>query len=347
MKLLKSNRNTANRDFVFLLGKTSCSLILTGGFFILRKNKIKLMQRRSFIKNSLATSTSFAVGSGAAIAGDAFFSQNKHSFKLKYAPHIGMFKNSAGDDPVDQLMFMADQGFTAFEDNGMMSRDKALQEKMASTMVANNIEMGVFVVAFDNWPLSTSLTSGDKEWRDKFVKTCHEAVEVAKRVNATWMTVVPGNYDRRLPMGIQTANVIDALRRGAEIFEPHGLVMVLEALSDTPDLFLRHTEQSYMICKAVNSPACKALFDIYHMQKNEGRLLYNIEMCWDEIAYFQIGDEPGRNEPTTGEINYKNVFKYIHEKGYMGIMGMEHGNSKNGKEGEMAVIEAYAEVDGF
>ena len=304
------------------------------------------MLRRSFIKNGLAAASALALD-GTTLSANRQNYSTMHDFKMKYAPHIGMFKNSAGKDPVDQLKFMADQGFRAFEDNGMMGREIALQEKMAATMTNLGMEMGVFVVAYDNWPLSTSLTSGDTIWRDKFVKTCHQAVEVAKRVNAKWMTVVPGNFDRRLPVGIQTANVVDALRRGAEIFEPHGLVMVLEPLSDTPDLFLRHSDQTYLVCKAVNSPSCKILYDIYHMQKNEGRLIYNIEKCWDEIAYFQIGDEPGRKEPTTGEINYKNIFKYIHEKDYRGIMGMEHGNSSPGKAGEMALIEAYAEVDAF
>ncbi|MEO1257968.1 MAG: TIM barrel protein [Bacteroidota bacterium] len=304
------------------------------------------MHRRSFLKNGLTSATALTLGATSLSASNEPYPA-KHNFKMKYAPHIGMFKNSAGEDPIDQLKFMADQGFHAFEDNGMMGRTIELQEKMAATMSNLGMEMGVFVVAFDNWPLSTSLTSGDTEWRDKFVKTCNEAVEVAKRVNAKWMTVVPGNFDRRLPIGIQTAHVVDALRRGADIFEPHGLTMVLEPLSDTPDLFLRHSDQAYLVCKAVNSPSCKILYDIYHMQKNEGRLIYNIEKCWDEIAYFQIGDEPGRKEPTTGEINYKNVFKYIHEKGYRGIMGMEHGNFHEGKEGEMALIEAYVEVDGF
>jgi hydroxypyruvate isomerase len=102
-----------------------------------------------------------------------------------------------------------------------------------------------------------------------------------------------------------------------------------------------------MICKGVNSPSCKILFDIYHMQKNEGRLIYNMDQTWDEIAYIQIGDEPGRKEPTTGEINYKNVFEHIHKKGFKGVMGMEHGNFKPGKEGEMALIEAYRQVDSF
>lgn len=306
------------------------------------------MERRNFLKNSLLSTAAVAAGttiSAAATAPNATPIARK--FKLKYAPHFGMFENSAGKDPIEQLKFMADQGFTAMEDNSMMGRTPELQSKIGETMAKLGMTMGVFVVSFDNWPLSTSLTSGDKEWREKFLKTCHQAVETAKRVNAKWMTVVPGNYARQLPMGIQTANVIESLRQGAAIFEPHGLVMVLEPLSDTPDLFLRHSDQTYMICKAVNSPSCKILFDMWHMQRNEGRMMYNMDLCWDEIAYFQIGDEPGRNEPTTGEVNYKNLFKHIHERGFTGVLGMEHGNSGKGKEGEMAVVKAYEESDAF
>jgi len=70
-------------------------------------------------------------------------------------------------------------------------------------------------------------------------------------------------------------------------------------------------------------------------------------LCWDQIPYFQVGDVPGRKEPTSGEINYKNLFKHIHEKGFDGVIGMEHGNALPGKEGELALIEAYAAVDSF
>ena len=112
-----------------------------------------------------------------------------------------------------------------------------------------------------------------------------------------------------------------------------------------PDLYLQTSDQTYMICKAVNSPACKILYDIYHMQKTEGNIINNMELTWDEIAYIQIGDNPGRKEPTPGEINYKNVFKFIHDKGYNGVMGMEHGNAMPGVEGEEALIKAYREVD--
>ncbi|WP_020532204.1 hydroxypyruvate isomerase family protein [Flexithrix dorotheae] len=307
------------------------------------------MKRRNFIqKTAIAGAASIAVGGGTVAAKSNFMNTDieAHKFNLKYAPHFGMFKNSGGEDLIDQLKFMADQGFTALEDNGMLKRSTEDQEKIAREMERLGMEMGVFVVdGGDNWKVS--LTTGKKEFLDNFVDTCKKSVEVAKRVNAKWMTVVPGFFERKLPLGIQTANVIEALRRGAEIFEPHGLVMVLEPLSDTPDLFLRYSDQSFMICKAVNSPSCKILYDIYHMQKNEGQLITNIERCWDEIAYFQIGDNPGRKEPTTGEINYKNIFKFIHEKGYEGIMGMEHGNFHKGKEGEELLIKAYKEEDSF
>lgn len=300
------------------------------------------MKRRNFLKSTALATPLVGLTS---IKGLADRSHDGAAFKMKYAPHFGMFKNSAGGDLVDQLKFMADNGFMALEDNGMLGRPVEEQNKIGNTLAKLSMTMGVFVVeGGDNWKVS--LTTG-KEFLDTFVKTCEKSVELAKRVNATWMTVVPGYFERTLPVEIQTANVIEAMKRGASILEPHGLVMVMEPLSDNPDLFLRTAAQSFMICKSVASPACKTLYDIYHMQRNTGHLIPTIEKCWDEIAYFQIGDNPGRKEPTTGEINYKNIFKFIHEKGYTGIMGMEHGNSIAGKEGEQALIKAYRESDGF
>ena len=305
------------------------------------------MRRRDFITRTLATAAStFVLGSAVAQPQSKELTPAGATFKLNYAPHDGMFKNHGGENFVDQIKFMADQGFRGIEDNGLLKRSVADQEKIGKTLRDLGMTMGVFVVdGGDNW--KTSFTTGKQEFKDNFIKTCKESVEAAKRVNAKWATVVPGFFERKTPMGIQTANVVDALRRGAEIFEPHGLIMVLEPLSDTPELFLRYSDQTFEICKAVKSPSCKLLFDIYHMQRNEGNLINNINACWEEIAYIQIGDNPGRKEPTTGEINYKNIFKLLYDKGYKGIMGMEHGNAKEGKEGELALIKAYRESDNF
>lgn len=267
-------------------------------------------------------------------------------FKLKYAPHFGMFAAHAGNDSIDQLKFAADQGFRAWEDNGMKGRKD--QEKIAKAMSDLGIQMGVFVANDIEWNTPT-LTTGAKEHLNRFVQNCKDSVEVAKRVNAKWMTVVPGTVHRGMDMDYQTANIIEAMRRGAEIFEPHGLVMVMEPLNfrDHPNLYLNKISQAHMICRAVNSPSCKILFDMYHQQIHEGNLIPNIDLAWSETVYFQIGDNPGRNEPTTGEVNYQNVFKHIHGKGFTGILGMEHGNSKPGKEGELALINAYRYSDSF
>ncbi|MDG2397278.1 MAG: TIM barrel protein [Flavobacteriaceae bacterium] len=276
------------------------------------------------------------------------FSKSSYNFNLNYAPHLGMFTNHVGEDPIDQLNFMADVGFKAFEDNEMRNKDIALQEKMSQTMRKRGITMGVFVAHKIYWKKPT-LTTGNKSSREEFLGYIKKAIPVAKRVNAKWMTVVPGHVDLRQNISYQTANVVETLKQASALLEPHGLVMVLEPLNfrNHPGLFLSKSPQAYQICKAVDSPSCKILFDIYHQQIQEGNLIPNIENSWDEIAYFQIGDNPGRKEPTTGEINYKNVFKYIFEKGYKGVLGMEHGNSVKGKKGEEKLIKAYKNVDQF
>lgn len=269
------------------------------------------------------------------------------AFHLRYAPHFGMFREHGGDDVVAQLEFIAAEGFTALEDNGMKGRPVEEQERIARAMTRLGLGMGVLVAHTIGWQ-EANLASGDVAKREQFLAEVRDAVGVAKRVNAKWMTVVPGHVDPRLEMSYQTANVVESLKRAAAILEPHGLVMVIESLNtlrDHPGQFLNRIPQAYQICKAVASPSCKILFDLYHQQITEGNLIPNIDAAWDEIAYFQVGDNPGRKEPGTGEINYRNVFRHIHAKGYTGIVGMEHGNARPGREGERAVIDAYVAAD--
>jgi hydroxypyruvate isomerase len=310
------------------------------------------MDRRSFMQATVAAGAGLvgAVGplsagrAGPAPTGDE---TGTVAFKLAYAPHFGMFRQHGGEDLVSQLEFMAAEGFTALEDNGMTGRSVADQDRIAAAMLRLNLRMGVFVAHTIAWN-DANLTGGDQAKREAFLAEIRAAVEVAKRVNARWMTVVPGLTDRRLDLSYQTAHLVESLKQASAILEPHGLVMVLEPLNnlrDHPGLFLKGVPQAYLICKAVDSPACKILDDLYHQQITEGNLIPNLNAAWDEIAYIQVGDNPGRREPGTGEINYRNVFKHIHEKGYTGIVGMEHGNSRPGRDGERAVIDAYKVAD--
>ena len=304
------------------------------------------MKRRHFLNSAALGSAALTLGQ----VGHAFSPAKAQDapFQLNYAPHFGMFRNSAPGGIFNELDFMAERGFKSLEDNEMKKRSIADQKKIAASMEKHGMTMGVFVAHTIFWN-EPNLASGKADWRTQFLKEIEESVEVAKRVNAKWMTVVPGHMDLRLDMGYQTVNVAESLKQACDILEPHGLIMVLEPLNkrDHPGLFLSKAAQAYELCKAVDSPACKILFDIYHQQITEGNLIPNIENTWDEIAYFQIGDNPGRKEPTSGEINYMNVFKYIHKKGYADILGMEHGNSQSGAAGEEAVIKAYRDCDSF
>jgi hydroxypyruvate isomerase len=306
------------------------------------------MQRRKFMQHSLLTG-------GALFAGKASLFANENStptaldekpFNLNYGIHDGMFGSHAGDNFLDQIKFAYDHGFRAIEDNGMGGRSDDEQKKIGDLLAKLGMGMGVFVqpgLGND----SNMLASGKADQVEKFVASCKKAVEIAKRINSKLVTVVPGDFVRDLPIGVQTGNVIEAVKKGTAIFEPAGLVMVLEPLSDNPSLFLRTPDQAYAICKAVGSPSCKILYDMYHVQRNQGQIIPTMDLVYDEIGYFQIGDNPHRNEPGTGEMNYKNIFKHIYGKGYKGILGMEHGTAGKGKEGELALMKAYREADSF
>lgn len=269
-------------------------------------------------------------------------------FQLDYAPHFGMFGNHA-KSMVDQLQFAADQGFRAWEDNGMAGRDEAVQKELAAKMQQCGIRMGVFVAHADFG--APTFASGKKDHQERVLAEIDRAIVVAERVQARWTTVVPGTVDHRLDPGFQLANVVDLLRRCCDRIaaKKSELVMVLEPLNfrDHPELFLTKVPQAYAICRAVQSPHCKILDDLYHQQITEGNLIPNLEGAWDEIAYFQVGDNPGRNEPGTGEVNFRNVFRRIHQKGFRGVVGMEHGNAHGGKDGELQLIAAYRDADSF
>lgn len=319
------------------------------------------MNRREFTKTMLAVGGSIAL-TGTATAASTEQKSGK-TFKLNYAPGFRHFKNHAGEKPegqvlIDHIQFIHSQGFRAIEDNGMSRRPVEDQVAVGKELKRLDMTMGVFVTGFGMY---TNRLTGNrmddgrrgkrdlKQVRDSLQVDCEKAIETAKRVHAKWTTVVLGAEDDSLNDDYQFANVVENLKFCSSILEPHGIVMVLEPLNhmNHPGVFLKTVPQAYAICKAVGSPSCKILNDLYHQQIEIGNLIPNIDAAWDETAYFQVGDNPGRKEPTTGEINYKNVFAHIHRKGFKGVVGMEHGNSIKGKEGELRLIEAYREVDSF
>jgi hydroxypyruvate isomerase len=309
--------------------------------------------RRKFIKN--ATTTGAAILAAPAVFGSTRASVLQKAsdavtpFKLKYAPGLGMFQQNAGKDPIDNIKFCHDQGFRAIFDNGLSGREPELQEKIVAEIKRLGMDLGPYVLRGD--PRIPDFVLNKQEIRDMLAEVMKKSIEVSKRTGAKQALIVLGRYDDKLHIDYQTANAIDNLRFCCDIVEPEGITLVLEPLNNLinhPGLFLTRIPQAYAICRAVNRSSCKILDDIYHQQISEGNLIPNIEAAWSEIAAFHLGDSPGRNEPTTGEINFKNIFKYLYNKKYNGTLCMEHGISNRGtKEGELRVIQAYRECDSF
>ena len=299
------------------------------------------MQRRSFVKNTLFSGAAVIGGVSGAVAKSA-----TEPFKTKFSPEFGIFKDLSPIDYIDEIKWGYDQGFRAWESTGLKFRPVAEQEKISKTVQQLGMEFGQFVgtMTFD----TVTFAGRDANAREKILADVRASVEIAKRMNTKFVHNVLGVSDMRLPWDFQTANAIDLLKRIADIYEPHGLVMVMESMNhrvDHANMFLHTIPQAYALAKAVGRPPIKVLFDFYHVQVQEGSLLATLDYAWDEIAYIQVGDTPGRKEPTSGEINYPNVLKHLYNKGYRGFVGMEHGLSRPGKEGAMAALQAYRTID--
>ena len=307
------------------------------------------MKRRNFIKSTAASGialTGLAAMTG--VSASETVSSNSAKFKLKYAPGLGTFRESAGTDPIDNIKFIADQGFTAIFDNGLMGRTPEMQEKIGNELARRGMDLGPFIVYADHG--KKYMVTNDSEVKELLKAKTNEALEVQKRTGAKTGLITPGLYDEKMDWDYQTINVIENMRVCCDVAGKTGLDLVLEPLNhqvNHPGLFLTKMPQAKMICVAVNHPGCKIVDDLYHQQITEGNLIMNMDLCWDYIGAFHLGDTPGRNEPTTGEINYKNIFKHIYDKGYDGTLCCEHGKSKKGKEGEVALIQAYRQVDSF
>jgi hydroxypyruvate isomerase len=265
---------------------------------------------------------------------------------MKFAPHIGlsspedvMFPHHAGRNPIDQIKFIADQGFAGIEDNFLKLRPIEIQEKIGKELAKHNLQMGCFVnnLIFDR----PTFVSDSTETKEVLLQQLRETIEVAKRVNGKYVTTLSGVLDLGKIRDYQTVNMIENLKYCAELAESAGIILGIEAITEKwwEGTFLTTIPHAYLIVKAVN-----LIFDTFQAQMEGGNIIENIDRVWDEIACFQIADAPNRSEPTSGEMNYANILRHIQSKGYTGLIEMEHSISQAGKAGEKAVLKIY---DGF
>ena len=157
---------------------------------------------------------------------------------MKFAPHIGlsspddfMFPTLAGSDPIDQIKFIAERGFSGIEDNFLKLRPVEVQEKIGKELAKHDLEMGVFVnnLIFDR----PTFVSESTEAREVLLQQLSETIEVATRVNGKYVTTLSGILDPNLERDYQTANMIENLKYCAELAESAGITLGLEAVNSS------------------------------------------------------------------------------------------------------------------
>ena len=160
------------------------------------------MKRRNFIKRTVAATAAAGLGTLGFGNPDSAAMSNNAKFNLKYAPSFNAFPELAGKDPVDFIKFCNDLGFRAIFDNGLSNKEPDLQEKIASELNRNNMDIGPFVLRAREG--GKSMVYDDSESREKWKQGMYDAIETAKRTGAKHALIVPGELDTKLEIEYQT-----------------------------------------------------------------------------------------------------------------------------------------------
>ena len=239
--------------------------------------------RREFLRRGALAAVALAAIGATPVRSQA--AAVKHNFKLKYAPHIGLFGNIPNE--IDRLNEYAAHGFTAFECNGLMSWGEQKAAALRKRMDELKMEMGVFVANPTGWNKAGMV---DPAQRPAFLAEVKQAVTYHKIMGNSIATVITGPEIPGRYRGKQRADVVESLKRAADIVSVvPTLTLVVEPLNpyvDHAGYFLNRSDEAYEIMKAVGSKQVKILFDIYHQQITEGNLINNIKACYDEVGSF-------------------------------------------------------------
>ncbi len=274
------------------------------------------MNRRAFLTTCATVSGSLSLLNGTT----ALAATKKGLFAdapLKMSMPPGWFRGKTIDEKLDQL---AQWGFPAYEWLNVSGDLDALRK----TMDKLGLELSCIVGAGAIAPRQMV----DPDDHDRVVEQFKERVQVAHTLGCKNLIGLTGNERNDVSRDQQTQYVIQCLKRLAPIAEDEGVTICMEALNTLVDhegYFLTRTDHTMEVLEAVDSPNVKMCFDIYHQQITEGNIIRNIKENIDRIGHFHVGDNPGRKQPGTGELNYKNIFKAIYDTGYQGFVALECG----------------------
>lgn len=177
---------------------------------------------------------------------------------------------------------------------------------------------------------------------DSFLRAIEETLEASLKLNCPNICVTTGNERTDVSRYVQHTNIVTALRRASDLVKGSGVKLVLEPLNvirDHKGYYLVTTKEAADIIDEVASPDVTILYDVYHQQISEGNVIEAIRNNISRIGHIHVGDVPGRQQPGTGELNYRNIFKAIDETGYTGFVTFECGRTVSAEQVSADMLE--------
>ena len=241
----------------------------------------------------------------------------------------------------DRIRAIAAQGFKAYS---FWSADEAERKAMAQAQKETGLTC-VSLVGTGEAGGTTGFTRPGAA--DALLREFAERVAIAQDFGKPDLISFVGQIQNDVPWDVQRAGIVEGLKRAGDIAGKAGVTITVEPLSVSPGQprrALDRTAECFPVIKEVNHPNVKVCFDLYHLQRTEGNLIVNLRSGWEGglIKIVQIGDNPGRLEPGTGEIHHPFVFQQLRKINYTGYLDTEMGTSST-YEHAMQVTRKLAE----
>jgi len=239
----------------------------------------------------------------------------------RFAANLSMLFTE--QDFMDRFAAAAKAGFSGVE--YLFPYDYPAEEIKAQ-LDANSLTQVLFNLPAGDWAGGDRGIACDPERVEEFRAGVDKAIAYAKVLGNTQVNCLAGIAPKGADIGKLEMTLIENLRYAAKKLEEAGIRLVMEMINtrDIPRFFLNNTSQALEIRDKVGSTNLFLQYDIYHMQIMEGDLARTMENNLAVINHVQLADNPGRNEPGTGEINYRFLFEHLDRIGYQGWIGCEY-----------------------
>lgn len=256
---------------------------------------------------------------------------------LKFSANLSFLYEELGF--LDRFAAAAKDGFKAVEYLGPYAETR---EAVSAALRDNGLTQALFNVPSGNWAGGERGIACLPERVDEFRTGIRTALDYATALNCPKVNVISGLVPAGADLTKLEDVLVDNLKFAADLCAKSGVKLLIEPINtrDIPGFFLTTTAQAERILDRVGSSNLYIQYDVYHMQVMEGDLIPTYTRLKDRIAHIQVADNPGRNEPGTGEINYPFVLGEIDRLGYDGWIGCEY-KPKAGTTAGLGWLKSY------